>query len=72
MREVTLHDRTYRVYYNADGIPWEVRVCGVRMRERGQPKGAWVLDGERRIPKNGPTWRAAIAAAQSAAAHKGE
>lgn len=62
--EVTLSGRKYRVYYGADGNAREVRVCDVRMRERGQPKGAWVLDGEKRVPKNGPTWRAAIAAAQ--------
>lgn len=47
--------------YYSNGQVSEVLVCDVRTRERGQQRGAWALDGMRRLRKSGPTARAVLA-----------
>lgn len=59
--DVHLDGRRYRVTYYSNGDVSDVFVCDVRMRERGQPRGAWMLDGMRRLRKTGPTARAVLA-----------
>jgi hypothetical protein len=54
-KDVVLRGRTYRVHYYSNGEVSDVCICGIRTRERGQPKGAWNLDGERRLNKKGLT-----------------
>lgn len=61
--DVALNGRRYRIRYYSNGDVSGVYTCGVRTRERGQPKGAWNLEGERAVPKDGPTYRAALAKA---------
>jgi len=60
--DVLIDGRRYRVTYYSNGDLSDVFVCDVRTRERGQPRGAWALDGMRRLPKSGPKARAVLAA----------
>ena len=59
-KEVTISGRRYRVMYYSDGSVSDVFVCDVRTRERGQPLGAWALDGMRRLPKSGAKAKAVL------------
>lgn len=60
--DVELDGRRYRITYYTNGEVSDVYVCDVRTRERGQPRGAWKLDGMRHLPKTGPKALAVLAA----------
>ncbi len=68
--DVQLNGRRYRVTYYSDGQVSDVLICDVRTRERGQPRGAWALDGVRRLRKSGPTAQAVLALARSQTSNK--
>lgn len=61
-KDVQIDGRRYRVTYYSNGEVSDVLVCDVRTRERGQPRGAWALDGVRRLPKTGQRAKAVLAA----------
>ena len=65
--DVYIDGRRYRVTYYSNGDVSDVFVCDVRTRERGQPKGAWALDGMRRLRKASPKAQAVLKAVASRA-----